>query len=99
MFLLETHFYDDDCFPWSLLLKDSPISGVLQVAEGEKSKNLGGGLLSTAGVFNTVENILSSVEGYLEYRGGICSVLWGVFCPPHVSCSLLWGDTIMHVWR
>ena len=34
------------------------------------------GVLSTVGVFSTVGDIMSTVGGYLEYRGG-CSVLWG----------------------
>ena len=35
------------------------------------------GVLSTVGVFSTVGDIMSTVGGYLEYRGG-CSVLWGI---------------------
>ena len=38
--------------------------------------------MSTVGVFSTVEVLLSTVGGYLEYRGG---------------CSVLWGDIMMHV--
>ena len=34
------------------------------------------GVLSTMGVFSTVGDIMSTVGGYLEYRGG-CSVPWG----------------------
>ena len=35
------------------------------------------GVLSTVGVFSTVGDIMSTVGGYLEYRGG-CSVPWGI---------------------
>ena len=35
-----------------------------------------GGVLSTVGVFSTVGDIMSTVGGYLEYRGG-CSIPWG----------------------
>ena len=36
-----------------------------------------GDILSIVGVFSTVGDIISTVGGYLEYRGG-CSVLWGI---------------------
>ena len=36
-----------------------------------------GGILSTMGVFSTVGDIMSTVGGYLEYRGE-CSVPWGI---------------------
>ena len=36
-----------------------------------------GDILSTVGVFSTVGDIMSTVGGYPEYRGG-CSVLWGI---------------------
>ena len=42
----------------------------------------GGDILSTVGVFSTVGDIMSTVGGYLEYRGG---------------CSVPWGDIMMHV--
>ena len=41
-----------------------------------------GDILSTVGVFSTVGDIMSTVGGYLEYRGG---------------CSVPWGDIMMHV--
>ena len=36
-----------------------------------------GDILSAVGVFSTVGDIMSTVGGYLEYRGG-CSVPWGI---------------------
>ena len=36
-----------------------------------------GGYHDKCGVFSTVGDIMSTVGGYLEYRGG-CSVLWGI---------------------
>ena len=36
-----------------------------------------GDILSTVGVFRTVGDIMSTMGGYLEYRGG-CSVPWGI---------------------
>ena len=41
-----------------------------------------GDILSTVGVFSTVGDIMSTLGGYLEYRGG---------------CSVPWGDIMMHV--
>ena len=41
-----------------------------------------GDILSTTGVFSTVEDIMSTVGGYLEYHGG-CSVPWGY----HDACG------------
>ena len=35
-----------------------------------------GHILSTVGVFSSLGDIMSTVGGYLEYRGGY-SVLWG----------------------
>ena len=43
-----------------------------------------GDILSTVGVFSTVGDIMSTVEDYLEYRGG-CSVPRGISW-----CT--WGD-------
>ena len=36
-----------------------------------------GDILRTVGVFSTVGDIMSTVGGYLEYRGE-CSVPWGI---------------------
>ena len=49
-------------------------------------------------MFSTVGDIMSTVGGYLEYRGG-CSVPWGDIMM-HVGgyheyrggCSVLWGE-------
>ena len=41
-----------------------------------------GDTLSTVGVLSTVGDTMSTVGGYLEYRGG---------------CSVPWGDIMMHV--
>ena len=57
-----------------------------------------GDILSTVGVFSTVEGYHEYRGGYLEYRGG-CSVPWGVIMM-HVGgyheyrggCSVPWGE-------
>ena len=55
------------------------------------------GVLSTMGVFSTVGDIMSTVGGYLEYRGG-CSVPWGDiminvggYLEYRGGCSVPWG--------
>ena len=59
-----------------------------------------GDILSTVGVFSTVGDIMSTVGGYLEYRGG-CSVPWGYhdarggYHEYRGGCSVPWADTIL----
>ena len=36
--------------------------------------------------------------GYFEYNGGISWIPWGIFSTPTFSCSLPWGDAMIHVW-
>ena len=63
--------------PWGVL---STVGGIQY--HGGMSRVPWGDMLSTVGVFSTVGDIMSTVGGYLEYRGG---------------CSVPCADIMMHV--